>query len=447
MSAANSSDVRKAVAASEPSRSEALYRRALQVMPGGCSRNVILRKPHPLYAVSGRGCHVIDVEGRTWLDFANNMGSQIHGHAPAAVIAAVHRQLGDGTAFSMGTEAEIRYAEYMCQRMPNADRIRFCNSGTEAVMCAIKAARAFTGRPKIAKVEGAYHGLYDYAEVSQTAAPNTWGAVERPASVPVASGTPASALAEVVVVPFNDTARALAILEAHSADLAGIVIDLIPHRVGVIPAEEGFVNALGAWAARNGALLICDEVITFRTTYSGAQQRYAVRPDLTALGKMIGGGFPVGAIAGREEVMRVFDPLVSPIRLPHSGTFSANPITMVAGLAAMEQFDQQAVDRLNALSDRARSQLREAIATANTAACITGAGSMFRIHMKESPPENYRSAYPTAAESELLNRLIGHLEEKGILLINTGTGMLSTAMGPAEIDRLSDATLEALRQL
>lgn len=447
MSAANLSDVRKAGVATEPSASEALYQRALQVMPGGCSRNVILRKPHPLYAVSGRGCYVTDIEGRTWLDFANNMGSQIHGHAPAAVVEAVQRQLGNGTAFSMGTEAEIRYAEYMCLRMLNAERIRFCNSGTEAVMCAIKAARAFTDRPKIAKVEGAYHGLYDYAEVSQTASPKSWGAVERPASVPVALGTPASALAEVVIVPFNDTARALAILDEHAAALAGIVIDLIPHRVGVIPADEGFVNALGAWAARNGALLICDEVITFRTTYSGAQQRYAVRPDLTALGKMIGGGFPVGAIAGREEVMRVFDPSVSPIRLPHSGTFSANPITMVAGLATMEQFDQKAVDALNALSDRARSQLREAIATANIAACVTGAGSMFRIHMKEVPPEDYRSAYPTAAESERLNRLLGILEDKDILLINTGTGMLSTAMGSAEIDRLSDAMLQALRQL
>ena len=447
MSAANLSDVRKAGVATELSPSEALYQRALQVMPGGCSRNAILRKPHPLYAVSGRGCYITDIEGRTWLDFANNMGSQIHGHAPASVVAAVQRQLENGTAFSMGTEAEIRYAEYMCRRLPNADRIRFCNSGTEAVMCAIKAARAFTDRPKIAKVEGAYHGLYDYAEVSQTASPKSWGAVERPASVPVASGTPASALAEVVIVPFNDTARALAILDGHAAALAGIVIDLIPHRVGVIPADEGFVNALGAWAARNGALLICDEVITFRTTYSGAQRRYAVRPDLTALGKMIGGGFPVGAIAGREEVMRVFDPLVSPIRLPHSGTFSANPITMVAGLATMEQFDQKAVDELNALSDRARSQLREAIATANIAACVTGAGSMFRIHMKEVPPEDYRSAYPTAAESERLNKLIGFLEDKGILLINTGTGMLSTAMGSAEIDRLSDAMLQALRQL
>ena len=439
MSAVKSSDA--------ASPSEALYKRALQVMPGGCSRNSILRKPHPLYAAFGRGCRVTDIEGRSWVDFGNNMGSQIHGHAPAAVLEAVQKQLANGTAFSMGTEAEVRYAEYLCDRMPNADRIRFCNSGTEAVMCAIKAARAFTGRPRIAKVEGAYHGLYDYAEVSQTASPKSWGAADKPASVPVALGTPPSALAEVVVIPFNDTARALAILEQHAKHLAGIVIDLIPHRVGVIPAEESFVNAIGAWAARNGALLICDEVITFRTTYSGAQQRYAVRPDLTALGKMIGGGFPVGAIAGREDVMRVFDPLASPVRLPHSGTFSANPVTMVAGLATMEQFDQQAVDKLNALSDRARSQLREAIATANVAACVTGAGSMFRIHMKEQPPQDYRSTYPTPAESEQLNRLIGYLEEKGILLINTGTGMLSTPMGSAEIDRLSDAMLESLRQL
>jgi glutamate-1-semialdehyde 2,1-aminomutase len=145
--------------------------------------------------------------------------------------------------------------------------------------------------------------------------------------------------------------------------------------------------------------------------------------------------------------MRVFDPLISPIRLPHSGTFSANPITMVAGLATMVQFDRQAVDKLNALSERARQQLREAIAMADVPACVTGAGSMFRIHMKQVPPEDYRSAYPTAAEAERLSKLLRAMEDKGVLLINTGTGMLSTAMGSAEIDRLSDAMLEALRQL
>lgn len=440
-------DTETAAPFAERKASAHLYRRALQVMPGGCSRNAILRNPHPLYAASGEGCYITDIDGASWLDFGNNMGSQIHGHAPQMVVEAVLKQLGRGTAFSIGTEAEVQFAEYMCQRLPSVDKIRFVNSGTEAVMCAIKAARAFTGRPKIAKVEGAYHGLYDYAEVSQTANPSNWGPADQPLSVPVSHGTPSSALNEVVVIPFNDTQTALGLLDRHSDSIAGVLIDPVPHRVGLTPAENGFVNALMSWVRRNEALLIFDEVITFRTTFQGAQQLYPVRPDLTALGKMIGGGFPVGAIGGRADVMRVFDPNDRPLRVPHSGTFSANPVTMVAGLAAMKHFDAQAVDRLNMLGERTRMQLRETIRIANSDASVTGAGSMFRIHMKAEPPKSYRGAFMTEQESARLGRLLKNVERNGILLIGSGTGMLSTPMGEAEVDRLSDTMLEALRHV
>src|SRR6185437_10193259 len=299
--------------------SAALYERALRVLPGGCSRNAILRKPHPLYAAYGEGCYVTDIEGVRRLDFANNMGSLIHGHAFAEVIEAVQKQLRLGTAYVMGTEAEVQYAEYLCARVPGFDKIRFVNSGTEAVMCALKVARAFTGRPMIAKVEGAYHGIYDYAEVSESAKPSNWGDLDRPASVPVAHGTPTSALDEVVVIPFNDADRAIAILNQHADRLACVLVDLVPHRVGLIPAAPEFVQALWQWTRANGVLLVCDEVITFRTTYTGAQGNYNVRPDLTTLGKIIGGGFPVGALAGRDEVMSMLDPLAEKVRVPHSG--------------------------------------------------------------------------------------------------------------------------------
>jgi glutamate-1-semialdehyde 2,1-aminomutase len=433
--------------AAAPSRSAELYSRALRVMPGGCSRNAVIRKPHPFYAARGEGCFVWDVEGVRRLDFSNNMGSQVLGHCPAAVQRAVAEQLRHGTAFTMGTEAEILLAEHMCGRVAGFDKIRFVNSGTEAVMCAIKAARAFTGRSKIAKVEGAYHGLYDYAEVSQTAGPATWGPDDSPSSVPVAQGTPPSALTDVIVIPFNDSERAVAVLDRHAGQLACVLIDLVPHRVGLMPASGEYVSALAAWAQRNGALIVCDEVITFRTHYGGAQQGYAARPDITALGKMIGGGFPVGAVGGREDIMSVFNPLADPVRVPHSGTFSANPITMVAGRAAMEEFDAAAVERLNRLGERARAQLREAIAVAGVPACITGAGSMFRIHMKGEAPENYRAAFAGKEEAARRELLLGHLLECGILLIATGTGMLSTPMGGDEIDELSGAMLEALRKV
>ena len=431
----------------QPSVSAALYQRALQVMPGGCSRNTVLRKPHPLYAVRGEGCYVTDVEGDRRIDFANNMASLIHGHAHPQIVAAVTEQLHKGSAFTLATEEEICYAEHMCSRHPGFDKIRFVNSGTEAIMSCLKAARAYTGRPKIAKVEGAYHGLYDYAEVSQTAKPENWGDINHPARVPVSHGTPASALDDVVVIPFNDTERALHILEQHADQLACVLIDLLPHRVGVMPAAPEFVQALRQWTQENDVLLVYDEVITFRSGYAGAQEWYGVLPDLTAMGKLIGGGFPVGALAGKAGVMEVMNPLADKVLFPHSGTFSANPVTMVAGRVAMELYDKPAIARLNQLADYARQQLAEAIRIADIPACVTGGGSMFRIHMKPQPPCDYRAALVTPQEANYLGLLLNHLFDNGLIAINTCSFTLSTVMTEQEMDVLAEVTLAGLRKV
>ena len=262
------------------SRSEDLYQRALRVLPGGVSRNTVLRRPHPFYAVKGEGCWVTDIEGRRRLDFANNMCSLIHGHAHPAIVAAVSEQLQNGTAFTFATEAEVLYAEHMCSRSPSFEKIRFVNSGTEAVMSCLKAARAFTGRTKIAKIEGAYHGLYDYAEVSQTSNPENWGDIRHPRSNPVTRGTPQGVLDDVVVIPFNDPETAVAILSEHPGELACVLVDPMPHRVGFIPATKEYIEALRRWTAEDGSLLVFDEVITFRSEYDGAQcvVRRAARP-------------------------------------------------------------------------------------------------------------------------------------------------------------------------
>ena len=429
------------------SRSEQLYERALKVMPGGASRNTILRKPHPLYAVRGEGCRVVDVENVERIDFANNMASLIHGHAHPAIVDAVTAQLAHGTAFTLGTEQEIEYAEHMCGRTAAFEKTRFVNSGTEAVMGCLKAARAFTGRPKIAKVEGAYHGLYDYAEISQTATPATWGDPNGPASVPVAHGTPESVLDDVIVIPYNDPERAVALLDEHANELACVMVDPMPHRVGLVPASSGFLNALRSWTESNGALLVFDEVITFRTSYGGVQELHDICPDLTAMGKMIGGGFPVGALAGRHEVMDVMNPLLERVLFPHSGTFSANPITMTAGHTAMKLFDRAAVDRLNGLGDRARRQITEAIGIAGIPACVTGQGSMLRVHLKAEAPRDYRSSFAGPDEARLLKILLDHLLASGIIMINTGTAMLSTVMTEREIDTLSEAMLSGFRKI
>lgn len=429
------------------SRSARLYQRALAVMPGGCSRNTVLRKPHPLYAASGDGCYITDIEGVRRIDFANNMASLIHGHAHPTIVDAVAKQLQLGTGYTMATEAEIRYAEHMCSRAPVFEKIRFVNSGTEAIMSAVKASRAFTGRAKIAKVEGAYHGQYDYAEVSQNPGPSNWGEISRPSSVPVAHGTPASALDDVVIIPFNDPDRAIAILEQHARDLACVLIDLAPHRVGLIPAQADFVHKLRQWTRSNNVLLVCDEVITFRCNFGGAQASYDIEPDLTAMGKMIGGGFPVGALAGSDAVMDVMNPLADKVLFPHSGTFSANPVTMTAGRIAMELFDPPAIDRMNDLGEQARVAITEAILAADVPACVTGTGSMFRIHMKPNPPGNYRESYDMAGEEALRKDFLDFALANGILLVGTCTGMLSTRMTRKEIDHLADVTEAAFRRI
>jgi len=429
------------------SLSASLYERALKTLPGGVSRNTVLRMPHPLYADRASGCRVTDVEGVERIDFANNMASLIHGHAHPAIVEAVKEQLDRGTAFTLATEIEIEYAEHLCGRNEGFDKLRFVNSGTEAVMGSLKAARAFTGRSKIAKVEGAYHGLYDYAEVSQTSSPANWGEPDHPAGVPVAFGTPSSVLEDVVVIPFNDPETAVAILDDHKGELACVLLDPMPHRVGLNPATPQFVAALREWTFDDGALLVFDEVITFRSQYGGAQMWYDAVPDLTAMGKLIGGGFPVGAIAGRDEVMDVMNPLAEKVLFPHSGTFSANPITMTAGLAAMELFDRRAVDWVNALANQAIEGIENAIETTGVTACVSGGGSMFRVHLKDRPPGNYREAFATPDESRRLNILLEHLLEEGFMMINTCSAAISTVMTATEIDGLVAAMESGFEKL
>lgn len=428
-------------------RSELLFARARKVLPGGISRNTIFRLPQPFYAERGRGCYVTDIEGVERIDFSNNVASLIHGHAHPRIVEAATRRLLDGTAFGIGTEAEVEFAEHMCQRVAGFDKIRFVNSGSEAIMAAIKVARAFTGRAKIAKAEGAYHGGYDYVEVSQGATPADWGPIEAPARTPLSVGTPPRVLEDVIVYPFNDIPRTLKLLDQSADQVACVLVDLLPHRVGFVPAQAEFVRALKDWTKRHGALLLFDEVITLRCTYGGLQADYDLQPDLTAMGKMIGGGFPAGAFAGRDDVMSVLDPTRQPLKMPHSGTFSANAMTMTAGRVAMELFDRPAVDRLNELGAITRRQLEEAIRTAGIPGSVTGAGSIFRVHLKPHPPSDFRSAYPDPQENKALNLLIDHLLDNGILLINSCSGILSTPMTQREIDRLSEAMLGGFRKI
>ena len=428
------------------SRSAALYERACAVLPGGNSRQSVFLSPYPVYIRSAKGSRVIDADGVERIDFLNNFTSLIHGHAHPDVIAAVAEQLPLGTCYAGPTEAEIELAELICGRLPSVDRIRFTNSGTEAVMQVMKAARAWTGRPKIAKVEGAYHGTYDYAETSEGVGPERWSSGD-PDAVALARGTPKGVVDDMVIVPFNDEAAAERILTPHVDRLAGILIDPMPNRCGLIPARTDYLEFLRRFADRHGILLIFDEVISVRIGFHGAQGAFGVLPDLTALAKIIGGGFPVGAVAGREAPMSVFDPRQSDVALPHAGTFNANPITMVAGLATMRLLDEDRMDALNALGERARAKLRDAFEESGFSGQVTGAGSLYRIHLHARPLSDYRSAFSNAREKAQMARLSRHVLNHGIMMAPYGMGNVSTVHTDGDLDHLAGVVRDGLVEL
>jgi glutamate-1-semialdehyde 2,1-aminomutase len=419
-------------------KSKASFARAQGVFPDGTARVTIERDPTPRYVERGIGSYLFDVDGRRFLDLNCNFTTLIHGHAFPPVIEAVTRQLQSGSCFANPTEIEIALAELLCDRIPNLDRIRFVNTGTEAVLFAVKAARVFTGRSKIAKIEGAYHGAYDWVEVSQAATPENWGDANAPASTAFYRGMPKSLLDEVVVLRFNDAEGARRLLSLHGSELAAIVLDPMPSRGGLTKPAPEFISAVQETARANDVLVIADEVLNLRQGFEGASARYGLVPDLIAMGKIIGGGLPIGAIGGRSHVMKVFDASAGRPLLPQGGTFSANPLSMVAGLAAMRALDHAAFAHLEQLGDVVREGLERGIAKRDAPICVTGAASLFRIHPMRRVPNDYREAYPTTAGAALMKQLSRFFAENGIVLPNGAAASLSTPMGHADAEFIID---------
>jgi glutamate-1-semialdehyde 2,1-aminomutase len=332
---------------------DALFERALRRMPGGNSRSLQFVEPHPPYAASGAGCRITDVDGHVVIDLLNNFTSLLHGHAHPQILAAATEAMARGTAFSMPTEYEIRLAELLGERIPAAERWRFTNSGTEAVMMAIRAARAFTGRELIVRLDGAYHGTYDLVALESRG---------------ITRGT----AGEMIVLPVGDGDRLVEALNRHGENVAGVLIDSMPARAGLVPATPEFMRLVRTETAQRDIVMIQDEVITLRVGPGGMQALYDATPDVTTAGKIIGGGFPVGAIGGRVDVMDVFNP-AGPDPVKHGGTFSANPVTMAAGFAGMTMMTEAEYARINALGDRLRDGLREQGWT------VHGLGSLLKI--------------------------------------------------------------------
>jgi glutamate-1-semialdehyde 2,1-aminomutase len=419
-------------------KSAQLFERAARSLPGGNTRTTIFLQPYPFYFERGVGCRIYDVDGNERLDFINNYTSLILGHAHPRVSDAVRDQLSRGASAAAPSELEVRLAEAIKSRLPSMELLRFTNSGTEATMHAIRAARAFTGREKVAKFEGSYHGTHDYAAADVSAA----GAVGSGAGTN--AGIPAGVAATIVSLPLNDPEGVERIVSRHRGDLAAIIIEPVVGAGGILLPEDGFLQFLRDITRGWGIVLIFDEVISFRVGYNGAQGHFRVTPDLTTLGKVIGGGFAIGAFGGRADIMSLFDPR-KPNHIGHGGTFNAHPVTMAAGLATLEELTPPAYDRLAQMGADLRSKLLVLFRNVGLPAQVNQVGSLFNIHFTDRPVTNYASVL--SGDRQLLRDLYLAALNHGIAFTSRGMGCLSTPMGTPDVDAFVDATRQGLADL
>jgi glutamate-1-semialdehyde 2,1-aminomutase len=421
--------------------SRALHERARKALPGGDTRTGTFFSPYPPFVARGSGDRIWDVDGNEYVDFLNNFTSLVHGHAHPDLFVAVVQQVGRGTAQAAPVDAQLQLAERLKARIPSLERVRFVNSGTEAVMQALRAARAFTGRPLIVKMEGGYHGTYDGTEVGVDpgSEPPTWprGDADVPGLLPGAED-------QVLVVPFNDLTLAERVFGAQGAEIAAVIVEPVLHNGGIIPADPAFLRGLYGLTREHGVLLVLDEIVTFRLAHGGAQQLYELRPDLTVLGKVIGGGFPVGALGGRADIMDLFDPRRAD-RITHSGTFNGNPVSMSAGAAALDLLTPERIAHIDQLGARLQTGFQDALDHAGVVANVTRAGSLVQIHLTGGLVRDYRAASRTDRRIRALLHLA--LINRGVFCGNRLNFNTSTVMTAETVDRAVAALSSAVQEM
>ncbi len=427
--------------------SEKLAGRAKKVFPGGDTRSSAHYGPYPLVMQEAHGCRLTDVDGNELLDFMNNFTSLIHGHAHPDVVAAIQAQAPRGSAYAAPSLTQIELAELLVARIPALEQLRFTSSGTEGTLMALRCARAATGRQKVMKMEGGYHGSYEQAEVSLVPLPDRRGEVSAPASLPVDGSFPDSVLDDTIICPYNEPAYATALIEQHAADLAAVIVEPVLGSMGMVPATGDFLKALRTATEKHGVVLIFDEVITFRLDAGGAQALHGIQPDMTCMGKIIGGGLPIGAVGGKQELMALFNPdREDPVM--HASTFSGNALTMAAGLAAMRAYDSAAVARVNALGDRLRAGFNEAFLQSGIRGQACGTGSLTNLHLTDKPLNNARDNIDGLIGAGHVGRLL-HLTmlRRGVMSASRLMYCVSTAMTEADVDTAVVALNESLREL
>ncbi|MEM3699610.1 MAG: aspartate aminotransferase family protein [Candidatus Bathyarchaeia archaeon] len=415
---------------SKTQKSKALYERAKRVLPAGVSYAIRYFEPYPFYVAKAKGSKLYDVDGNIYIDFWLGHTALILGHSPPAVVKAVKRQIENGTHYGTAHELEIALAEQVAKMIPSAKMVRFTNSGTEANMYAIRLARAYTGRNKIAKFEGGWHGGYDALHV----------AVKPPLDIPESAGLTKGALQDTIVLPYNNLEGVRKKLK--NEEVAAILIEPVLGVGGGVFAEKEFLKGLRELCDEKGTLLIVDEVITgFRLAPGGVEQYFGVKPDITVLGKILGGGFPIGAFCGPAEIMEKVDTLryQRPQYSFHGGTFAANPITMTAGLATLKLLeDGKLINRLNKLGDKIREQLTEIFEAKGIDVQVAGTGSIFNVHFTKEELKDVNAVF--RADRKKLADYHSKLIANGVFFLPTHNGTLCTAHAKADIEKLFSET-------
>lgn len=425
--------------ASTPRAAE-LHKQAMKYLPGGSTRGVQYFPPYPFVAERGEGLYIYDVDGNRYLDYVINATSLILGHAHPKVVKAIQDKASLGTAFSVPTEDQTKLARVLCERIPSVETLRFTNSGTEGTLMAIRAARAFTGKHKIAKFEGGYHGSHEYAEISVHPSADELNPNEI-TSVPQYPGQPPSISEDVIVMPYNDLEACERIIRQHKDDLSCVIMEAISSSFGYLPANVDFLSGIRELTTELGILLIFDEVQSLRVAPGGAQELLGVTPDLTCMGKIIGGGTPVGAFGGREDVMALYDPTENGPTLGHSGTFNGNPLTMAAGAVVMDEMTPDVYQQMSQLGETLRSKLRAVFDELDIPAQVTGVASLFGIHFTSEEIVDYRSTL--SGDKALKGALSTGLLNEGVML----GGALSKLTTETEVDTFVDSTRRVIQRV
>ena len=423
-------------------KSEALFAEALQYIPGGVNSPVRAFRAvggNPFFVNRAKGAHVFDVDGNDYIDYVGTWGPAILGHAHPKIIAAVQATAEQGTSFGIPNPLEVTMAKFVCATVPSVQKVRLCNSGTEACMSAIRLARGFTKRDKIIKFDGCYHGHADSLLVKAGSGALTFGH-------PDSLGVPASFTQHTIVAPFNDEAALRAVFEANRGQVAGLIVEPVPGNAGLYLPKPGYLELLRTLTTEHGALLIFDEVMTgFRLAPGGAQERFGITPDLSCFGKIIGGGLPVGAFGGRADIMDCLAPLGG---VYQAGTLSGNPLAMAAGLAALEELkNTDAYRTLETNGALLEAGLRDAAKSATIPVTFNRCGSMFCAYFTDRPVHNLADAMHS--DRARFAKYFHGLLDAGVYLAPSQfeAGFISTAHSPQDIEATVRAAAAVMKTL